>query len=311
MDINTLKKIAVIIAGIASIAWIDPSYDKTKEGNELYFDGKYDEAAGKYVDAQMNSSAPPAALDFNIADVQYKTEKYEEAIAAYEKAIKNTNDVVLEAKANFNIGNALYRQGKHKEALEMYKRTVELTEKLVNSNSTDTETAKLREDAKYNHEFVEKKIEEMLSKQKDRQEKQEDDKEEEEKEKKEQPDGDGQKKEDQNRGEEKQDDQGEKNEQENGQDQDNEKETEGETEGEKQDQDEQEKDSDKGSKEDKENRQEQQPMDTQNKLDKHSETGMTEEEASRLLDAIQQNEENNKMNMQLEHTKGAHIDKDW
>ncbi|MGR3320119.1 MAG: tetratricopeptide repeat protein, partial [Candidatus Anammoxibacter sp.] len=201
----------------------------------------------------------------------------DEAIVAYEKVIKNTRDVELEAKANFNIGNSLYRQGKLKEALDMYKRTVELTDELVTSNSSETEANKLREDAKFNHEFVEKKIEEMQKEQKDRQEKQEEDKQKEDKEKKEQSEGDGQKQQDQDQGEEKQQEDGEKDEQGNGQ----------------------------------EKEQDQQPTDTQNKIKEQRETGMTEEEASRLLDAIQQNEKNSKINLQLEHTKGAYIDKDW
>ncbi|MGR3178362.1 MAG: tetratricopeptide repeat protein [Candidatus Anammoxibacter sp.] len=305
--INTLKKFVIILISIASIAWIDPSYDKTKEGNKLYFSGKYDEAISKYIDAQMDSSEAPV-LDFNIADVQYMTKKYDEAIVAYEKVITNTRNIELEAKAHFNIGNSLYRQGKLKEALEMYKQTVELTDELVESNSTDVEAGTLREDAKFNHEFVEKKIKEMLSKQKDRQEKQEEDKD--DKEKKEQPEGNGQEQQDQNQGEEKQQDQGEKNEQESGQekDQNEEKDQEKEDGGDK-NQDQQRKSND--SNEGKENSQDQQPMDTQDKPAKLPESGMTEEEATRLLDAIQQNEKNSKINLQLEYSKGSTIDKDW
>ena len=109
-----------LLLGWSSIGWIDPMADKIREGNQLYQDGNYDEALDKYVNAQIDSPEIPQ-LDFNIADVQYKRGKYNEASQLFEKVIKY-DDIGMKTKSSFNLGNTLYRQGKMKEALECYKR---------------------------------------------------------------------------------------------------------------------------------------------------------------------------------------------
>ena len=113
----------VLLLSWSSLGWIDPLADKIREGNQLYQDGNYDGALDKYVNAQIDSPEIPQ-LDFNIADVQYKRSKYNEASQLFEKVIKS-DDIGMKAKSSFNLGNTLYRQGKMKEALECYKKTVD------------------------------------------------------------------------------------------------------------------------------------------------------------------------------------------
>ena len=115
-----------------------------------------------YNDAQIDAPESPE-LHFNIGNVNYRKEDHENAIETYRKSF-NIDDIRLESKANYNIGNAKYRLGEKtgnialwREAMEFYKRAIEL-------DADD-------EDAKYNLEFVEKKIKEALSKQQDEQEK--------------------------------------------------------------------------------------------------------------------------------------------
>lgn len=166
----------VLLLGWASIGWVDPLADKIREGNHLYQDGNYDGALDKYVNAQINSPEIPQ-LDFNIADVQYKRGKYNEASQLFEKVIKS-DDIGMKAKSGFNLGNTLYRQGKMKEALECYKRTVDYINETA---SASTELDALKNDAKYNYEYVEKKMKEQQQKQqnqdqKDQQQKEDQDK---------------------------------------------------------------------------------------------------------------------------------------
>ena len=78
----------VLLLSWSSIGWIDPLADKIREGNQLYQDGNYDGALDKYVNAQIDSPKIPQ-LDFNIADVQYKRGKYNEASQLFEKVIKS------------------------------------------------------------------------------------------------------------------------------------------------------------------------------------------------------------------------------
>jgi len=166
----------VLLLSWSSLGWIDPLADKIREGNQLYQDGNYDGALDKYVNAQIDSPEIPQ-LDFNIADVQYKRSKYNEASQLFEKVIKS-DDIGMKAKSSFNLGNTLYRQGKMKEALECYKKTVDYINETAPAS---TELDALKNDAKYNYEYIEKKMKEQQQKQqnqdqKDQQQKEDQDK---------------------------------------------------------------------------------------------------------------------------------------
>ncbi len=134
------------------------------KGNTLYEQGVYDRALETYEDAQIDAPESPELL-FNIGNVKYRQEDHENAIETYQKSFK-TDDVRLEARAYYNTGNAKYRLGEKtgniglwREAIEYYKRAIEL----------DPDD----EDAKYNLEFVERKIKDALSKQPEDRQKQE------------------------------------------------------------------------------------------------------------------------------------------
>lgn len=150
-----------VLLGWASLGWIDPLADDVREGNQLYHNGKYDEALDKYINARINNPHMPQ-LDFNIANTQYKRNKYSEAAQLFENLAKS-NDLGMKAKSSFNMGNTLYRQGKMKEALEYYKNTVDCIEDAESKD--DNELGTLRHQAKYNYEFVERKMKEMEQKQ--------------------------------------------------------------------------------------------------------------------------------------------------
>ncbi|MCF6155123.1 MAG: tetratricopeptide repeat protein [Candidatus Brocadia sp.] len=167
----------VVLFGWVSLGWIDPLADRVREGNRLYNDSKYDEALDKYVNAQVNS--PNAfQLDFNIANAQYKRSKYPEAAQLFEKVIRS-GDIEMKAKSSFNMGNTLYRQGQMKEALECYKKTVDFIDEIEHKVGSELDT--LKNDAKYNYEYVERKMQENEQKQqgqdqKDQQQEEEEDK---------------------------------------------------------------------------------------------------------------------------------------
>ena len=167
-----LKILIVFIACILSIGWLEPASEINKEGINLYNEEKFDEAISKFTDAQ--SFVPESnPLKFNIANTHYKKGKFPEAENSYKTAIK-TDDALLKAKGHYNMGNTLYRQGKLKESLDFYKESIKLAEE--NRDMKGDEFDIMKEDAKYNHEFVQKKIEEMQKEQKERQEQEEQDK---------------------------------------------------------------------------------------------------------------------------------------
>ena len=163
--------IIMVIFSMLSIAWINPKADKIKAGNRLYKQGKYDEAMGNYTDVLIDLPNSPY-IHYNIGNAAYKKGDYQKAIESYTKSL-STDNPALEEKANYNIGNCKYKQGKlkentnlseaiklYREALDYYKRAIDLNPKNV--------------DAKFNHEFVERKIKELLDRQKKEQKNQQD-----------------------------------------------------------------------------------------------------------------------------------------
>lgn len=121
---------------------------KIAEGNKLYNDGEYDKALIKYNDAQIEDPKSPQVF-FNMGNVLFRQGKYKEAIDSYQKSMEN-GDINVEAKAMYNIGNALFQQGQLRQALEYYKQALERDPDDI--------------DAKYNIEYTERMIKEMLSK---------------------------------------------------------------------------------------------------------------------------------------------------
>ncbi|OQZ01443.1 MAG: hypothetical protein B6D35_03095 [Candidatus Brocadia sp. UTAMX2] len=155
---------------LVSLGWIDPLADKVREGNELYHRGAYDEALDKYVNAQIDSPQI-SQLDFNIADTQYQRKKYDEAAQWFDKVVQSGSPE-MQAKASFNMGNTLYRQGKVKEAMEYYKKAVDFADDLKHKGNESIDT--LKNDARYNYEYVERKIKENEQKQQQQQQAEED-----------------------------------------------------------------------------------------------------------------------------------------
>jgi Ca-activated chloride channel family protein len=158
------------VSSLALIAWINPQADKTKDGNRLYSKELYDEAMAKYTEVLIDSPSS-SYLHFNIGNAAYKKEDYEEASKSYMKAASLAADVMLESKAYYNLGNCKYRQGRLKEntnlgeAISLYREALDYYKQALDSDPEDA-------NAKYNHEFVERKIKELLDRQKQQQQEQ-------------------------------------------------------------------------------------------------------------------------------------------
>jgi len=147
-------------------------------GNRLYEEEKFDEALEEYKKAQ--GRIPDSEIvNFDVGTALYKKNDYLKSAESFTRSL-TTEDRSLEASANYNIGNTKYRQGEfiestdleeaialYREALDYYKRAIELDEK--------------DEDAKFNYEFVKKRLEELLKEDK-KQDKEKDEKDQQKKE---------------------------------------------------------------------------------------------------------------------------------
>lgn len=153
---------------LCSIIYANPS---VKKGNKLYEEKNYDEAIKNYSASQADQPDSDI-INFNIGTALFKKGDFQEAIESFTKALlTEKNDV--EAMANYNIGNSKFKLGQLKEssdlsdsvsllreALDYYKRAIELDRK--------------EKDAKFNHEYVEKKLKVLLDKLKQQGEKEKD-----------------------------------------------------------------------------------------------------------------------------------------
>ncbi len=154
----------------ANPAWAESFSSLNKKGNKAYQDaaellekGKKNEALGAYEralkfyrDAEIEKPESPE-VSYNIGNVNYQREKYEDALEKYYRAL-SVDEPENQAATYYNMGNALYRAGKYPEAIQTYQKCLDI-------NPDD-------EDAKYNLEFVRKKMKEMLDREAQRQQNQ-------------------------------------------------------------------------------------------------------------------------------------------
>jgi len=154
----------------ANLAWADSFSSLNKKGNKAYQEAKellekekknealeaYERALKYYRDAEIEKPESPE-LSYNIGNVNYQQERYRDALEKYYKAL-SVDEPKNQAATYYNMGNALYRSGEYAEAIRTYQKCLDL-------NPDD-------EDAKYNLEFVRKKMKEMLDREAQRQQKQ-------------------------------------------------------------------------------------------------------------------------------------------
>lgn len=143
-----LSLILLFYVSILGWAFGNSLASKNNEGNKLYKEGKVDEALSKWRDAQIENPDSDK-LHYNIGNGLHEQKKYEDAFKEYEKSLSSKNSE-LQARAYYNMGNTYYRMSKSPEAIESYKKCLEI-------NPDD-------EDAKYNIEFIKKKLKEEQKK---------------------------------------------------------------------------------------------------------------------------------------------------
>ena len=166
----------------ANLAWADSFSSLNKKGNKAYQDARellqngkknqaveaYERALKYYRDAEIEKPESPE-LSYNIGNVNYQQEKYQDALERYYKAL-SIDEPEEQAATYYNMGNVLYRSGKYPEAIGAYRKCLDI-------NPDD-------ENAKYNIEFVRKKMKEMLDREAQRQQKQQPQKQEQQKDRK-------------------------------------------------------------------------------------------------------------------------------
>jgi Ca-activated chloride channel family protein len=153
--------LAAVALAAVSVGWLDP-HAKAREAARLYAAGKYDDAVASYNEALTDEPDSPL-LHFNLGDATYKQGKYTDALNAFQQVPTSDADPARTARAAYNMGNVKYRLGEAAEAsdakaaLGLYAEALVAYRRAMGAAPDDI-------DAKFNHEFVEKKIADLKKK---------------------------------------------------------------------------------------------------------------------------------------------------
>ncbi len=139
-------------------------------GEDAYYQGEYLESSEYYLNKLEHNPDDPI-LQYNYGTSAYKNNMMDEAIGAFNKALKSA-DINLQEKAYFNRGNSYYRkgtemaQGDKKAAIEQWNQALESLESALKLNPERIET-------KNNYEIVKRQLEELKKLQEQEKEQQE------------------------------------------------------------------------------------------------------------------------------------------
>ena len=89
-------------------------------GNRSFDKQKYGEATSTFSEA-VKKNEKDFGAHYNLGNSLYKIKKYDEAIAEYQKAQKNTNNKDSKAASYYNEGNAHLQNGDGEKAVNAYK----------------------------------------------------------------------------------------------------------------------------------------------------------------------------------------------
>lgn len=96
-----------------------------KKGNEAYQKNEFEKAAEQY--RKVTAKTPDnATAQYNLGNALYKNSKTEEAVTAYESAVKNLTVKEDKAKAFYNKGVVLQNNKKLPECIDAYKNALKL-----------------------------------------------------------------------------------------------------------------------------------------------------------------------------------------
>ncbi len=278
---NTISLLITPFILMTIVSSLYPSaYSDVKEGRDKFIETNYEEALGKFRNAELENPQSPEILH-NIGVSLYKQKRYDKAREQLIKALTHAEDTLLQSKIYYGLGNCYFKEDSLTKSILMYKKALEF-------NPND-------QDAKYNLELARALLKELADKKQQPNQQQQ-----------QQQDGQGdQQQQQQNQQQQQQSQGGNKDEEQEGQ-------QEGDKEGDKKEE-EKEENEQAGAKDDekKDEEQEGQSAAQAQKGEKDDDNSMAKEKARRILKALESEEEElQKDRLKGQGTSGKH-DKDW
>lgn len=93
------------------------------EGNKEFDKNNYENSSSKYLSA-IQLKDKDFAAHYNLGNSLYKTKKYEEAKAEYQKADQLATNLTDKAAALYNLGNAYMQTDNSQKAAELYRQAL-------------------------------------------------------------------------------------------------------------------------------------------------------------------------------------------
>ncbi len=163
---NTVQRLLLLSCALLCIAWTDSLRSQVVEGNRLFSEGKFSDAVESYGQALVDHPDSPV-LNFNMGTAHYKASKYTQALSSFSRVQASPEDSDRDAgrtaRTAYNMGNTQYKLGAQAEgqnprtALAAYTDALAAYRRALGTDPTD-------QDAKFNYEFVAKRIEALQEK---------------------------------------------------------------------------------------------------------------------------------------------------
>lgn len=152
---SALSALALAVLATSAQASPQSAEDAFKKGDYTTAEKQYESAAD-----QHPQTAP---LQYDLGAAAYKSNQYDKALPAFQKAL-NTDEIGVQQQAYYNIGNTQYRIGQKTEksapqdTIKTWQGAVQSYDAALKLNPGDA-------DAKYNKDFVQKKLDELQKQQ--------------------------------------------------------------------------------------------------------------------------------------------------
>lgn len=125
-DVVSIMLLLVFLFGFSPFLRENP---ETKEGNNLYQEGKFQDAIKMYESAQKRLEREPL-LHYNKGIAYMKEKRYNEAYNELKRGLTGADDR-LKSKIYYNMGNLFLEQQKYDEAIDSYIKSIQFNREAI------------------------------------------------------------------------------------------------------------------------------------------------------------------------------------